>query len=103
MVRIAINDTRVNHWFDGSMKLYNECPILSKQYNEESGKYQIYRPDRVMIGKDSIYIADFKFGEPRKEYKNQIKEYMKQLQLMEPEKTVKGYLWYITTNKIEEV
>jgi hypothetical protein len=56
-----------------------------------------------MIGKDCIYIADFKFGEPRKEYKNQIKEYMKQLQLMEPEKTVKGYLWYITTNKIEEV
>lgn len=103
MVRIAINDTRVNHWFDGSMKLYNECPILSKQYNKESGKYQIYRPDRVMIGKDCIYIADFKFGEPRKEYKNQIKEYMNQLQLMEPEKTVKGYLWYITTNKIEEV
>jgi len=29
--------------------------------------------------------------------------YMKQLRLMEPDRRVKGYLWYILNNRLEEV
>lgn len=93
----------VAHWFDGSMKLYNECPILTQEYNEENYKYRSYRPDRVMFGKDSIIVVDFKFGTRHKEYRQQVAGYMKQLHLMEPDKQIKGYLWYILGNELEEV
>ncbi len=91
------------HWFDGTMKLYNECPILSQEYYEDTGKYGTYRPDRVMFGKDEIIVVDFKFGRPRVEYRDQVEGYMKLLRLMEPDRRVKGYLWYVLNNRLEEV
>ena len=56
-----------------------------------------------MFGNDCIIVVDFKFGAHNEEYKEQVAGYMKQLRLMEPDKTVKGYLWYILGNKLEEV
>lgn len=93
----------VARWFDGTMQLYNECPILTQEYYEETGKYGTYRPDRVMFGKDEITVVDFKFGRPHDEYRDQVGGYMKQLRLMEPDRRVKGYLWYILNNRLEEV
>ena len=72
------------------MQLYNECPILTQEYYEDTGKYGTYRPDRVMFGKDEIIVVDFKFGRPRDEYRDQVGSYMKQLRLMEPDRRVKG-------------
>ncbi|MCD8318399.1 MAG: UvrD-helicase domain-containing protein [Paraprevotella sp.] len=103
LVEKAFTLPEVAHWFDGTMKLYNECPILSQQYHKDTGKYGTYRPDRVMFAPDEITVVDFKFGVPRKEYNRQVADYMKQLSLMEPDKQVKGYLWYILQNKLEEV
>lgn len=102
-VEAAFTLPEVTRWFDGSMKLYNECPILTQEYNEENSKYRSYRPDRVMFGNDCIIVVDFKFGAHNEKYKEQVAGYMRQLRLMEPDKTVKGYLWYILGNKLEEV
>lgn len=102
-VEAAFTLPEVTRWFDGSMKLYNECPILTQEYNEENSKYRSYRPDRVMFGNDCIIVVDFKFGAHNEEYKEQVAGYMRQLRLMEPDKTVKGYIWYILGNKLEEV
>ena len=102
-VEQAFTLPQVRHWFDGTMKLYNECPILTRDYNTATGKYEIYRPDRVMFGSDRIIVVDFKFGNRRNEYHTQVSGYMKQLRLMEPDKEVKGYLWYILNREIEEV
>ena len=93
----------VARWFDGTMQLYNECPILTQEYYEDTGKYGTYRPDRVMFGKDEITVVDFKFGRPHDEYRDQVGGYMKQIRLMEPDRRVKGYLWYILNNRLEEV
>ena len=47
-------------------------------------------------------VVDFKFGKPKPEYHNQVKEYMELLGSM-GHKNVKGYLWYVYPNKIVEV
>ena len=52
-------------------------------------------------GKEAIVI-DFKFGNPREEYKDQVGLYMQLLRDM-GHKDVKGYLWFVYSNKIEEV
>jgi CRISPR/Cas system-associated exonuclease Cas4 (RecB family) len=49
-----------------------------------------------------MIVVDFKFGHPRPEYQEQVKEYMQLLQPMGYQQ-VEGYLWYVYSNKIEEV
>lgn len=102
-VETAFTLPEIRQWFDGSMKLYNECPILTQEYNEENYKYRSYRPDRVMFGENRVIVVDFKFGTRNKEYREQVAGYMKQLHLMEPDKEIKGFLWYILNNELEEV
>ena len=87
-------DPQVRNWFSDKWTLYNECAIINKDGEQ--------RPDRVMTdGKETI-VVDFKFGKPNKEYHEQVRGYMKLLEEMGmPE--VKGYLWYVTLNKIEKV
>lgn len=102
-VEKAIGQPEVAHWFDGSMDSYNECPILTQEYSEDTDKFSTYRPDRVMFAPDETVVVDFKFGRPREEYRRQVAGYMEQIRLMEPGKRVKGYLWYITDNRLEEV
>lgn len=88
-------------WFSGRYRLYNECSILST--DAASGEYIVRRPDRVMMSDREIIVTDFKFGRPRPEYHDQVREYMHLLHEMEPQKRVKGYLWFVYTNQIEEI
>lgn len=88
-------------WFSGRYRLYNECSILST--DAATGECIVRRPDRVMTDDREIIVTDFKFGKPRPEYHDQVREYMHLLQQMEPQKAVKGYLWFVYTNKIEEI
>ena len=57
-------------------------------------------------GKNWI-VVDFKFGSPKPEYYDQVREYMELIQslsaLHAPHATIKGYLWFVYSNKIEEV
>jgi ATP-dependent exoDNAse (exonuclease V) beta subunit len=87
-------DPQVKNWFSDKWALYNECVIINKDGEQ--------RPDRVMTdGKETI-VVDFKFGKPNKEYHEQVRGYMKLLEEMGMP-GVKGYLWYVTLNKIEKV
>jgi CRISPR/Cas system-associated exonuclease Cas4 (RecB family) len=56
----------------------------------------------VMKDEHETVVVDFKFGKPKPEYHDQIKGYMKLLESM-GHAHVKGYLWYVYPNKIEEV
>lgn len=103
MVKDAFKSPMVESWFNGRWELYNECPILTGKMMEDTGKYALYRPDRVMCSPDNIIVVDFKFGKHRKEYQQQVGQYMDLLKQMEPGKQVKGYLWYIMNQSIEEV
>ena len=47
-------------------------------------------------------IVDFKFGAPHPEYHDQVREYMQLLASM-GHQHISGYLWYVYSNRIEEI
>lgn len=84
-------------WFDGSGEILRECAIVG------GGIAQQRRPDRVIIYPDNhVEVVDYKFGQPRRKYEQQVREYMALISQM-GYTSVCGYLWYVTQDKIEEV
>ena len=98
MLHKRLNNKRVADWFSDRWKLFNECSILSV----ENGEVIERRPDRVMTDGKEWVVVDFKFGSPKDEYHNQVREYMQLLADM-GHTHIKGYLWFVYSNKIEEV
>ena len=99
MLRKRLENPRVADWFSDRWTLYNECTILS---TNEQGNIVERRPDRVMTDGEQWTVVDFKFGKPRDEYHEQVREYVSLLISM-GHRNVHGYLWYVYSNKIEEV
>ena len=63
---------------------------------------KLYRPDRVVIDEQTATVIDYKFGEIEKDsYQKQVKNYMQLIKKMGY--NVKGYLCYITLDKICEI
>ena len=100
MLHKRLADTRVSQWFSPDLKLYNECTII--QYDKKKGELIECRPDRVMEKGDKIIVVDFKFGNPKAEYHDQVRMYIKHLHDM-GHHDVQGYLWYVYKNNIEKV
>ena len=98
MLRRRLEHPQVANWFSDRWQLFNECTILSV----ENGIVIERRPDRVMTDGREWVVVDFKFGNPRDEYHDQVHDYMRLLQSM-GHQHVRGYLWYVYSNKIEEV
>lgn len=90
-------------WFDAGKKVMNEVSILSG--------IDMWRPDRVLLpaddSKDWAQVVDYKFGLYEKDsskhrsYVKQVKNYMKLLREM-GYSDVKGWLWYVLEDKVEE-
>ena len=99
MLRKRLQDPRVADWFSPRWTLFNECTILTM----EDGEVKERRPDRVMTDGQHWVVVDFKFGSPKPEYGDQVREYMALIKTMQPEAEVNGYLWFVYSNKIEEV
>ena len=98
MLRKRLQNARVADWFSDRWTLFNECTILSV----ENGQVVEKRPDRVMTDGKEWVVVDFKFGSPKDEYHNQVREYMQLLADM-GHSNIKGYLWFVYSNKIQEV
>ena len=98
MLRKRLSDPRVASWFSPRWTLFNECTILSVEDDE----VHEHRPDRVMTDGNEWIVVDFKFGHPDPEYHTQVRRYMDLLSSM-GHQNIKGYLWYVYSNKIEEV
>ena len=111
MIRKRLQSQRVAHWFSSHWTLFNECSILSV----EDGKVVEHRPDRVMKDERKTIVVDFKFGKPKDEHHEQVRQYMRLLEGMEADEIenngnedgsctqVEGYLWYVYPNKIVKV
>ena len=93
-----INNKLVADWFSDRWTLFNECAILTV----ENGEVIERRPDRVMTDGREWVVVDFKFGSPKDEYHDQVREYMQLLADM-GHTHIKGYLWFVYSNRIEEV
>ncbi len=100
MLHKRFDNEMVKDWFSGDWTVLNECTILS--YDEATGKMKENRPDRVMRNGEEVVVVDFKFGTPKPEYIAQVTRYMTLIHGMGYEE-VKGYLWYVYSNNIEEV
>ena len=98
MLRNRLSNPRVASWFSPRWTLFNECTILSV----ENGEVKEHRPDRVMTDGNEWIVVDFKFGHPDPKYHEQVRNYMYLLSSM-GHQNIKGYLWYVYSNKIEEV
>ena len=98
MLRQRLEHPKVAEWFSGRWTLFNECTILSM----EDGEVKEHRPDRVMTDGKEWIVVDFKFGRQKNDYPKQVRNYMNLLKTM-GHTEVKGYLWYVYSNIIEEV
>lgn len=98
MLKKRLEDKRVADWFSERWTLFNECSILSM----ENGETKEHRPDRVMTDGEQWIVVDFKFGAPKPEYHDQVRKYMQLLASMGHE-NIRGYLWFVYSNKIEEI
>ena len=98
MLQKRLKDPRVADWFSSRWTLFNECSILSV----EDGQVCQHRPDRVMTDGREWIVVDFKFGSAKPEYHDQVRQYMNLLASMGYDH-IRGYLWYVYSNKIEEV
>ena len=98
MLRKRLQNARVADWFSDRWTLFNECTILTV----EDGNVVERRPDRVMTNGKEWVVVDFKFGSPKDEYHDQVREYMQLLADM-GHTNIRGYLWFVYSNKIEEV
>lgn len=94
----ALNHPRVKEWYSKGWELYNECAIVYMEH----GELQTRRPDRVMMKGDEVVVVDFKFGKKRASYHQQVRQYMDLLGSM-GYTHVRGYLWYVFTNELEEI
>ena len=99
LLRKRLESPRIKEWFSDRWQLFNECSILSV---DNQGNMQERRPDRVMTDGHETHVVDFKFGQSKPEYINQVREYMQLLRSMGMP-NVKGWLWYVYNNKVEEV
>ncbi len=100
LIRKRLEDPRVADWYDKRWKLFNECTILNI---DPSTKHVCERrPDRVMTDGKQMIVVDFKFGHVNNDYNDQVREYMQLLSSMGYQ-NIKGYLWYVYSNKIVEV
>ena len=98
MLRKRLESNRVKDWFSDHWQLFNECSIIFM----EDGKLVERRPDRVMTDGKETHVVDFKFGHPCEDYHEQVRQYMQLLSSMGLP-NVRGWLWYVYNNKVEEV
>ncbi|MDE5552500.1 MAG: PD-(D/E)XK nuclease family protein, partial [Muribaculaceae bacterium] len=99
MLTEALEHTRHTHWFDGTLTVINERPIL------KPGQPR-YRPDRLLITPDRrIIVVDYKTGSSEKNsaHHRQVRSYMRLLMESGRYRSAEGWLWYIKENKIEKV
>ncbi len=99
IIEKAIAQPVACEWFCGRYRLFNERAILCKGFDRER---TTFRPDRVMVGNDEVIVVDYKFAKKSPKHKEQVAEYMKLLKMI-GYTNIKGYVWYVDKNEIEEV
>jgi len=87
---------KAKDWFTNKWQINSESEILTS-------KGEIKIPDRILFSEKEVIVIDFKFGEIKTDYESQIREYMKIVSEIEPDKKIKGFLYYADIPKIIEV
>lgn len=98
ILRNALAGIRHTEWFAGKYRVITERSLLKAHS-------KTLRPDRIMISPaGEAIVVDYKFGHQRhSQYHRQISEYTEALMQTGKFKSAKGYIWYVTLGKVEEV
>lgn len=91
----SLKDPVISSWFDEHARVLNERSLLDES--------TMLRPDRILISGDEAVVIDYKWGEKMPEkYRRQVSRYAMTLKKCGLNK-VKGYLWYINQDEVEQV
>ncbi|MGL4993435.1 MAG: UvrD-helicase domain-containing protein [Bacteroidales bacterium] len=82
-------------WFSADQEVLNEISLL-----HPTGI--MLRPDRILRSGDGITVIDYKFGKENKSNIKQVEDYIIMIKEMGYSDVV-GYLWYVMSDKIEEI
>ena len=61
---------------------------------------RLFRMDRVVVDQESVTVIDFKTGDDKEAYRDQIHGYMNILQSFYPDRTIHGMLAFIDRKKV---
>lgn len=86
----------IKDWFSDKYQIKTESEILTS-------KGEIKIPDRILFSEKEVIVIDFKFGEIRLEYEEQVREYMQIVSEIEPDKKINGYIYYADKAKLVEI
>lgn len=78
--------------FSADYRIYNECELCCDG--------QIYRPDRVAVGANDVYVIDYKTGEAHAEHVRQVEAY-RDLLFRKEAKPIHVYIVYISDGSVE--
>jgi ATP-dependent exoDNAse (exonuclease V) beta subunit len=91
-----LENKAVKEWFSGEWEIMAERELMGSDG-------EILRPDRIMLKQDSAVVIDYKSGkEKMKIYNYKMKKYCKGVKALGYSK-VKGYIWYLRDDTLEEV
>jgi len=90
-----VHHPQFSKWFSNDAEIIAEREICTAD-----GK--VIRPDRVAIFNDHLDVVDFKTGIPNKKHEAQLKEYVRQLELIY-NLPVNGYLLYTQNLELIEI
>jgi ATP-dependent exoDNAse (exonuclease V) beta subunit len=79
---------------------------VQKEQEFSDSRGTLFRMDRVVFEGDQISVVDYKTGTDRKgekEYISQIKNYMRMLKEIYPEKKVEGVIAYVDLKEVIKV
>lgn len=92
---LIFNYEPYNQLLENCVQVFNEYSIITEYGN-------ILRPDKVIFDHDKVIILDFKSGLPKKKDQQQVTNYVNAFEQMQ-NKTVEGYLFYISNMEIVKV
>jgi ATP-dependent exoDNAse (exonuclease V) beta subunit len=97
-IKKALTNQEARQWFLPGLKVMNERQLLKHGMQDR-------RADRIVVNENGdAVVIDYKFGDVIvAKYHKQVKEYMWRLRESGLYRSVRGYLWYINEDTIEEV
>ena len=79
---------------------------VRKEQEFSDGDGRLFRMDRLMIDRDRVTVVDYKTGKERgakKGYEAQIRNYMKILRGVYPERRVEGVIAYVDLGEVTRI
>lgn len=90
---LALNRVSDKGWFSAdSAQVLDERDLCDSEGN-------IHRPDRVVIRDGRVEIIDYKFGVQEREHRDQVRRYIKLYEAL-GYADVRGFLWYVSEDKV---